>query len=297
MLDELALFVAIVESGSLRAAAATNDTPAATVTRRLQKLERRLGCRLLSRSARRLLPTPEGLQYYEQCRPLVHALQQTAASLDATFHAIAGNIRVLAPEGLANGPLADAWPQFLARHPQTTLELELSNTLQDLVGSGADLAIRVGAQEDSSLTQRRLGQVQVILVAAPSYLQARGQPRERDDLAAHDFIVAPPLDPGRLLGLGAHGAPTPQQAVRARVSDMKLAVTLAEAGAGLLLCPAHQCAAALERGGLVELPLGRLPTRPVYAIWSQQQYLPARVRALVEHLADFAAGHPLLRGD
>lgn len=297
MLDDLALFVAIVESGSLSAAAKADGTPAATVTRRLQKLERRLGCRLLSRSARRLLPTPEGLQYYEQCRPLVHALQQATTSLDATFHAVAGNIRVLAPEGLAGGPLADAWAQFLVGHPDVTLELVLSNTLQDLVSSGADLAIRIGPQPDSALTQRRIGQVRVILVAAPSYLQAHGQPREHASLTAHHFIVAPPLDPGRMLSLGAAGAPTPQELVRARVSDMKLAVTLAQTGIGLLLCPAHQCAAELERGSLIELSFASLPSRPVYAIWPQQQYLPARVRALVEHLDAFAAGHPLLRGE
>lgn len=297
MLDELALFVAIVESGSLSAAATAENIPSATVTRRLQKLEHRLGCRLLSRSARRLVPTAEGLQYYEQCRPLVHALKQATTSLDATFHAVAGHIRVLAPEGLANGPLAGAWAGFLAEHAEITLELVLGNTLQDLVGSGADLAIRVGPQHDSTLTQRRIGQVRVILVAAPGYLQAHGHPHDRASLATHHFIVAPPLDPGHLLALGAAGAPTPQGLVRVRVSDMKLAVTLAESGTGLLLCPVHQCAAALEQGSLVELPFARLPVRPVYAIWPQQQYLPARVRALVEHLATFAAAHPLLGGD
>ena len=88
MLDDLALFVAIVEAGSLNAAAEKEGLPTATVTRRLQRLEASLGYRLLHRSARRTQPTAEGAQYYEQCRPLVQALRQATLRLDATLGAI-----------------------------------------------------------------------------------------------------------------------------------------------------------------------------------------------------------------
>lgn len=293
MLDDLALFVAIVEGGSLNAAARRENLPAATVTRRLQKLEKRLGCRLLERSARRMVPTPEGMQYYEQCRPLIRGLGQITRSLDDAMHAMAGPLRVLAPEGLAIGALAPAWSSFLETHPGITLQLELSNAMQDLIGTGADLAIRVGRQRDSALTQRRLGTLEIGLVASPGYLSAHpladGAPLDH-----HRVLVAEPLDPTRL--------PSPEQpllreatAVRMRVNNMTLAIQLAESGLGLLLCPLHQCAAALEQGRLVRVASSTpLPFREVYAVWSQHHYLPARVRALVEHLAELFARHPML---
>jgi len=296
MLDALALFVAIVEAGSLAAAAERLDLPAATVTRRLQALERELGCRLLHRSARRLQPTTEGRQYYEQCRPLVHALAQATRSLDDNLRKVAGHIRVLAPVNLASGPLTLAWTGFLQAHPQVSLEFQLSNALQDLVGSGADLAIRVGEQVDSLLTQKRLGEVGVHLVASPAYLARKGVPRDADALAAHDAIVAAPLLHWALRDPAGGGAevvlqPTP----RLRTDEMRLAVAAAEAGLGVLLCPTTLTRDAIARGSLVGVLEGWTPrSRPLFAVWSQQRYLPARVRALVDHLEAFIGNDPLL---
>ncbi len=294
MLDALALFVTIVEAGSLSAAAERLDLPAATVTRRLQALERELSCRLLHRSARRLRPTAEGLQYYEQCRPLIHALGQATRSLDDNLRRIAGHIRVLAPVNLASGPLTPAWLGFLQRHPQVSLEFQLSNTLQDMVGSGADLAIRVGEQADSLLTQRRLGQIGVRLVAAPAYLARRGTPTSASDLAAHDAIVSMPLQAWSLRDPATGIESTVRPAARLRVNEMRLAVAAAEAGLGILLCPATLIRDGIARGtlsGLLDDWL--LAPRPLFAVWPQQRYLPARVRALVDHLQAFIETEPI----
>lgn len=295
MFDAIALFVSIVEAGSLSAAAERLGLPAATVTRRLQALERELGCRLLHRSARRLQPTAEGMQYYEQCRPLVHALTQATQSLDANLRRIAGHVRVLAPVNLASGPLTPAWTGFLEAHPGVSLELQLSNTVQDLVGSGADLAIRVGAQNDSLLTQKRLGEIGVCLVASPAYLARRGTPAHARELAGHDAIVATPLLtwPLRDPASGAETILRPD--ARLRADEMRLAVAAAEAGLGILLCPTTLTRGAIARGTLATVLEGWTPRRrPLFAVWSQQRYLPARVRALVSHLQAFIQADPLL---
>jgi LysR family transcriptional regulator AphB len=293
--DAIALFVTIVEAGSLTAAAERLDLPAATVTRRLQALEHELGCRLLHRSARRLQPTAEGLQYYEQCRPLVHALTQATRSLDANLRRIAGHVRVLAPVNLASGPLAAAWAGFLQAHPEVSLELQLSNSVQDLVGSGADLAIRVGAQSDSLLTQKRLGEIGLHLVAAPAYLARRGTPAHARELAGHDAIVATPLDTWPLRDPASGEETTVRPDARLRVDEMRLAVAAAETGLGVLLCPTTYTRDAIARGGLVPVLESWTPGhRTLFAVWSQQRYLPARVRALVEHLHAFIQADPLL---
>lgn len=295
MFDAIALFVSIVEAGSLGAAAERLGLPAATVTRRLQTLEQELGCRLLHRSARRLQPTAEGLQYYEQCRPLVHALTQATQSLDANLRRVAGHIRVLAPVNLASGPLTAAWTGFLEAHPEVSLELQLSNAVQDLVGSGADLAIRVGAQDDSLLTQKRLGEIGVHLVASPAYLARRGTPMHTRDLDGHDAIVTAPLLAWPLRDPAGGADTTLRPQARLRVDEMRLAVAAAEAGLGILLCPNTLARDAIARGTLTVVLDGWTPQRrTLFAVWSQQRYLPARVRALVDHLQAFVQSDPQL---
>jgi len=298
MLDDLALFIAIVEAGSLNAAAEKEGLPAATVTRRLQKLEAGLGYRLLHRSARRTMLTAEGTQYYEQCRPLVQALRQATLRLDATLGAIEGTIRVLAPVNFASEILAPAWASFLEQYPRVQLELELSNEVQDLVGSGADLAIRIGAMADSTLTQRKLGDVRLVLAASPSYLAQHGTPCSIAELERHSTIATLPLREWHLQDphTGAQTVLHPDP--RVRVNEVRLAVMMAEAGLGIVLAPELQCHASLQSGALVRLlPGWTSRERSVYAVWSQQRYLPARVRALLEHLAAFTAQHPLLTGE
>lgn len=299
MLDDLALFVAIVEAGSLNAAAEKEGLPTATVTRRLQKLEAALGYRLLHRSARRTQPTAEGMQYYEQCRPLVQALRQATMRLDATLGAIEGTIRVLAPVNFASEILAPAWASFLEQYPKVKLELELSNEVQDLVGSGADLAIRIGAMADSTLTQRKLGNVRLVLAASPSYLARNGTPRNPQELAQHATLATLPLREWYLQDPGTGAMTVLRPEPRLRVNEVRLAVMMAEAGLGIVLVPEMQCHASLQSGVLVRLLPEWMPSTPrnVYAVWSQQRYLPARVRALLEHLAAFTAQHPLLQLD
>ncbi|HDL8239431.1 TPA: LysR family transcriptional regulator [Yersinia enterocolitica] len=296
MLDELALFVSIVEMGSLRAAAEKAAIPPSTLTRRLQKLEQHLGCRLLHRSARRMTPTSEGWQYYEQCRPLVHSLQQATAKLDITLHQVSGLIRVLAPADLANDNLAPAWMSFLTRYPQVQLELELNNYTQDLIGSGADVAIRVGAQPDSLLNMRKLGQSkEIVLVASPNYLAKHGTPESLDELRLCDLVVSAPLSTWALQHRQSGETVRWQPQGKFCVNGVYLALQAAQAGLGILFCPISLCHNSLRRGELIQvLPEWQGASREIYAVWSQQRYVPARVLALIEHLADFCQQDPLL---
>ncbi|WP_431221787.1 LysR family transcriptional regulator [Serratia sp. L9] len=296
MLDELALFVSIVEMGSLRLAAEKASIPAPTLTRRLQKLERHLGCRLLHRSARRMTPTREGWQYYEQCRPLVHALQQATAKLDVTLHQVSGLIRVLAPADLANDNLAPAWMSFLARYPEIQLELELNNYTQDLIGSGADVAIRVGAQPDSLLNMRRLGQSkEVLLVASPDYLAKHGIPESIEELKLRDLVISKPLSTWALRHRQSGETLSWQPQGKFCVNGIYLALQATLAGLGILFCPASLCHKQLQRGELTPvLPAWHGSSREIYAVWSQQRYVPARVRALIDHLAEFCQHNPHL---
>lgn len=296
MLDDLALFVSIVDHGSLQAAARHANLPPATLTRRLQKLEAALGCQLLLRSARSLKPTPEGQLYYEQCRPLLTALAQTTATLDDDLNQVKGTLRVLAPVNLSRGLLAPAYASFLAAWPEIRLELLLGNRNEDVWRHGADLAIRVGQQDDPKLRQRRLGVIGMVLVASPAYVAQHGAPSHPRELEAHRLLVSSPLSTWRFTSADDAETIEMQPQGRCDLNDVELSVTLAEAGLGILFCPRPLCHAALEAGRLVHLmPAWRTPERPLYAVWPQQQ-LPRKVRTLLEHLAAFAAATPLLQG-
>lgn len=295
MLDDLALFVSIVDHGSLQAAARHANLPPATLTRRLQKLETALGCQLLLRSARSLKPTPEGQLYYEQCRPLLTALAQTTATLDDDLNQVKGTLRVLAPLNLSRGLFAPAYASFMAMWPEIRLELSLSNRNEDVWRHGADLAIRVGQQDDPKLRQRRLGVIGIVLVASPAYVAAHGMPAHPRDLAAHRLLVASPISTWRFTSPDGKETIEMQPEAQCEVNDIEMAAALAEAGQGLLYCPRTLCHRALEAGQLVRaLPDWRTPQRPIYAVWPQQQ-LPRKVRTLLEHLAEFAAANPLLQ--
>jgi len=298
MFDDLSLFVRIVESGSLRAAAKQTGMPAATLTRRLQKLEEQLGCRLLHRSARNMQPTGEGWQYYERCRPLLQSLQQATEALDASNHKIAGSIRLLAPITLASGALRAAWSNFMSLHADICLELKLSNQTEDLIGSGADIAIRVGQQPDSLLNQRLLGNIPIVTVASPSYLAATPPINHPAELEQHAIVLAEPIalrfrhnKTGEQFRL-----PTPANP-RFRVNEIQLAVDMAIAGLGILHCPLTQAHAPIAAGNLHRiLPEWAGEFRPIYAVWPQQRHLPARVRALLDYLIVFCAESPLMNG-
>lgn len=295
MLDDLVLFVQIVSSGSLSAAAQTLNMPASTLTRRLQKLEQRLGHRLLSRTARQMTPTPEGWQYYEQCRPLLQALQQTTEQLHQTFHEVSGHLRILAPVNLANSLLAPAWASFMQRHPDIKLHLSLNNHTQDLVGTGADVAIRFGPLPNSNLNMRHLGDVHSgMLVAAPGYCQ-HAEPISIDNLPQHALITAFPLHTWTLQHHYSKAQTHFQPNARFHVNELNLSIKMAVAGMGIAFTQNHLCQSHLDDGSLIHvLPEWQGLPRSLYVVWPQQRYLPARVRALIDHLVTFCAAEPHL---
>ena len=301
MLDDLALFASIVESGSLSAAARRAQMPPATVTRRLQQLEQRLGCKLLHRSARRLRPTLEGQAYYERCAPLLQSLQQATQSLEASQTQVQGLVRVLAPMTLAKHLLMSVWEQYVRLYPQVQLELRLSNLREDMLEHGADLAVRLGVLPDSNMVQRRLGVVKLGLFAAPRYLAQAPAISSPQDLPAHRWLVADPLRELQLTHTTSGERYTlalQSMASRCVVNDVELAAQWAHQGQGLLYGPAWLCEDWLRSGELVPvLPDWSAPVSPLSLIWPQQRHVPARVRALIDLLDTFARTSPALQGD
>ncbi|WP_417684736.1 LysR family transcriptional regulator [Roseibium sp.] len=297
MLDDICLFVQIVRAQGLSAAAEKTNLPPATVTRRLQKLEQNLGSRLIHRSARKFSLTAEGEAYYAAYADLVAQFEDTSRSLSEEVHQLGGRLTVLAPTNASVGILQPMWSQFLRIYPQIRLDLRLSNETKDILDGQVDIALRVGPQPDSSLTQMRLGTVATVLVAAPGYLDEAGVPESLADLETLRTIAATALPVWTMSEqeTGAKAVLRPQPSVF--VDDIGMARQLARDGHGVSLLPVSEVADDLRSGALHRvLRNWRGQERIFYAVWPSGRLLNARAKCLRDFAQRFVAGEPILQG-
>ena len=186
---DLTLFLRVLDLGSITAAAHSLDLSVAVASQRLKRLERELGVRLLHRTTRRLHPTPEGVALAERGRVLVEDLESLGAGLREAATEIAGTLRVTLSASFGRQHVSPLLPKFLARHPKLRLSVHLSDQVVDLVSEGFDLAIRIGAMEDSQLVARRIAANRRVLCASPDYLRRRGQLKVPRDLQDHECLL------------------------------------------------------------------------------------------------------------
>ena len=190
MLDllERAIFVRAVEGRSLSAAASALDLPRSTVTRRLAQLEDRLGVQLLQRSTRSMSLTDAGEAFYPRAARIVADADSAFVEVTESQTEPRGRLRVTAPVEFGDAFLFSLCVEFMARYPDVTLEMDLTNRYVDLVGEGYDLAIRAGRLADSSLIARKLLTASMKMHASAGYIEQFGLPRTPDELAQHRVV-------------------------------------------------------------------------------------------------------------
>src|SRR5262245_42266572 len=192
--DELGAFVAVVDARGFSAAARASGGRKATLSRRVQDLEARLGLPLLLRTTRSLRLTAEGQAYYELAVRSLTAARDAESAVLAAKAEPNGTLRVTASAAMADGVLSHVATKYLARYPRVSLVLETSDARADLVRDGFDVAVRLGALGDSSMLARRLGVMRGGYFASPRYLRQRGEPTHPDQLREHDLIAIPKGD-------------------------------------------------------------------------------------------------------
>ncbi|REE19182.1 LysR family transcriptional regulator [Paraburkholderia sp. BL27I4N3] len=182
------IFVAVVEAGSLTAAAERFDISSAMVGKHIRSLETRLATRLLTRTTRRQSLTEIGRQYYEQCRRILAEVKEAESLAEAMAAAPRGVLKVTVPLTYGVEVFAPAMTEYLTAWPDITLELDLSNRLIDLVEEGFDASVRIGRLPDSSLVARPLKPYRMRACASPAYLARAGTPRTPEDLLHHECL-------------------------------------------------------------------------------------------------------------
>jgi DNA-binding transcriptional LysR family regulator len=294
-IEDFQAFAAIVEKGSLTAAARHLGRSLQSVSRSLASLERAVGVELLRRTTRRSSPTDAGAAFHRRLSAAlaeIEAAQLEASNLraDAT-----GLLRVTGSIAFAPLYVVPALPAFLKAHPRVEVELDLSDGYVDLVGEGFDLAVRIGDLPDSSLKARRLADSRRVVFGAPSYFAEHGRPRRPEDLKRHQCIVRTAAREGSAWPFKVAGRlKSVTVAGRFRTSSAMAANEAAVRGLGIANAPLWQVRTLVDRGA-VELVLTRFepPPVPIHAVWPATRVLPARTQLFIEFLAARLKGEPL----
>jgi DNA-binding transcriptional LysR family regulator len=186
-LDNISVFVRVVELGNLSAAGRDMRISPAVASNRIKELEKHLGVRLFNRTTRQLMPTEQGTVFYAGAKQVLEAVTEAEAAVSALSGQPRGTIRVTAPLGLGRRLIASGIPDFRDKYPDIEVRLRLSDHEVDIMKEGIDVAFRLGVLEDSSLRMRGILDVERVLVAAPSYLEAHGEPKEPQDLLGRKY--------------------------------------------------------------------------------------------------------------
>nr|WP_047166264.1 LysR family transcriptional regulator [Sphingomonas sp. Y57] len=251
MHEDYNLFVTIVEAGSLSAAGRRLRISPAMVSKRLARLEARLGATLVHRTTRRLLLTDVGQGFYEDANRILDAVRSAEARVAGRVGQPGGQLRVSAPTSFGRMHVAPYLHAFLDRYPRIELSLDLDDGFVDLLGERIDVAIRIATCPEGSLVAHHLAENRRILCAAPAYLAAHGMPETIADLSRHRLLAADHQFPWRLEGpdgpVGFDGVST----VRTNSSEVARELTIA--GLGIALRSTWDVGPALRDGSLVRI--------------------------------------------
>jgi DNA-binding transcriptional LysR family regulator len=286
-LEGLAIFAKVADLRSFSAASAELGLSKPTVSKSVARLEGRLGARLFNRTSRRLALTDAGRTLLERASRMLSEAEAAESEARAQSAAPRGLVRLAVPMSFGLREVAPALPDFLARYPDVSVDLHLSDATVDLIGEGFDAALRIAALPDSSLLARRLCAVPRVVVAAPSYLKARGTPKHPRDLAAHaclGYAYLPAADVWRFSNkAGDEVAVRISGPLRVNNADALMPALLA--GYGLAVQPLFLVRGALASRQLVAVLAGwSLPEIALHLVMPPGGPRPARVEALMEFL-------------
>jgi DNA-binding transcriptional LysR family regulator len=286
-LKQIESFVLVATKGSLTAAAQAEGVAPAVMGRRIDALEERLGVKLLVRTTRRLTLTHEGSAFLEDCQRLLVEFADAEAGVSAGGLKASGHLRITAPAGFGRRHVAPLVPEFLARHQELSLSLNLSDRVVDIVNEGFDCAVRVGDLQDSSLVSMRLADNRRLCVATPAYLRRAGVPQHPSELARHQTLgLSSEASQSRgwaflVDGQISHWRPQG----RLDCSDGQVLHDWCLAGLGLAWRSLWEVEADIQAGRLQSvLEDFAAPPNGIFAVVPQRKHLPLRVRLWIDFL-------------
>ena len=289
---DMEIFARVVGAGSMSAAGREMGLSPAVVSKRLRRLEDRLGTRLLQRTTRQISLTEAGQGFYERVVAILASIDEAETFVSRRSSLARGTLRVSAPTSFGRMHIAPHLGPFLKQNPDLNLHLDLDDAFVDIVGSGFDLAIRIAELSDSSLVARRLAPIHRVLCATPDYVAARGAPRSIEELQDHICLAAQPQDHWRLEGPDGLAVVRPVGPIQTNSSEVVREALLS--GLGIALRSTWDIGPELAAGRLVVvLPQFRASRHvAVHAVYPTRRFLPAKVRLFIDYLADLYGPQP-----
>ncbi len=287
--EELEAYVAVVDFQGFGNAADKLGIAKSMVSRRVSDLEQRLGVQLLQRTTRRQSLTEAGREFYQRATRLLDDLNEAEQTVADTQCSLSGKIRLALPLEFGVRQLAQPVSDFLAGHPDISIDIDLNDRQVDLIEENIDLAIRVADLEDSSLIARRLASVHVVTCASPDYLQRHGEPRHPKDLENHELLVYSNVAAGKQWSSEVDGKMfSPRVRYRLSANNGEFLAAVACRGEAIVRGPLALLQDHIARGDL--LPILRQYPRPaigMYAVYPPGRLISRRVRALSDTIHDY----------
>jgi DNA-binding transcriptional LysR family regulator len=282
----MATFVRVVDAGSLSGAARSLPSSLTSVSRQISALEELFGTRLLLRTTRRLALTDDGRLLYERAKSILSELKEVESALSSRRREPSGRIRIAAPTLMGRLLIAPLLADFLHRYPAVSVESLLVDRAVDMVEEDVQLALHVGHLVDSQLVARKLADVQMIVCAAPAYLQRLGIPGAPADLARYDCLVFSDT-PGSGEWRFKNEKAEYKIRITARlwINSIDALVQAAKDGAGIVRVPSWLVAADLAAGRLQRILGAHEPApAPVHLLFQSSRLASPKVRAFADYL-------------
>lgn len=288
MLDGVVIFSQVVTNGSFTKTADKTGHSTSYISKEVNKLESRLGVRLLNRTTRTLKLTPEGELYYQQCMQVLEDLSEVEQALDGAKTDPQGTLKISCPVGFGASQFYPIFTRFLLKYPQVNLDIEVSDTKVNVVEEGYDLVIRAsGRLEDSNLICKRIMISHDVTVASPEYISRMGMPLHPSELVTHDIIgYKNSAQPKIWDYVGLNGekimvklAPR----ILSNLSDMKVAFCLA--GLGITRLPMLNVEKELNSGKLVEV-FSHYENFKIdcFLVYPSRKHMSAKVRCFIDFM-------------
>ncbi|MDD5580236.1 MAG: LysR family transcriptional regulator [Methylobacter sp.] len=288
-LTSMSVFVRVAKAGSFAGGARDLGISRAMATKHIMQLEGTLGTRLFNRTTRSLSLTEVGASYLERCQQVLVDVEEMEAAVTHLQTEPRGILKISAPPVIGATHIARAVAEFLKIHTDLTVDMILQGSPGDLIDEGIDVAIYLGALDDTSMVARKLASSSLVVCGSPSYLAQHGIPKTPEDLAKHSCLVnwaISPRNKWQFKSEAGYKIINVSGRMQANVADpIRIA---AINGLGLVMLPTYVVGRDIEKGNLkVVLENYTLPPLDIHAVYPHRKYLSAKVRCFMDFLQDW----------
>jgi len=288
-LNDMMVFLAVVETGSFTLAADRLGIPKANVSRKVSRLEQNLSVTLLERSTRSQHLTEAGRRYLQHCKRIHEELDLATASVCELFHSYAGELKVGASVATGQQILRPALGKFMHKYPELNVQLNLVNRRVDFIEEGFDVVIRIGQLKDSMLIAKNLGSVSRGLYASPAYLAKNGKPEQVEQLAEHQLLIMNSVNNELKLKLLSEQGESFTLGCQPRllVDDFVMLKQAIVDGLGIAVLPDYMSHKEVASGQLVNiLPNWSMAAVDVYALYPKHRAKIPKVKAFLDFVIE-----------